>query len=243
MMSNTENGGGWILLYHSLTRHWVWDAKPFSAGQAWVDLLLRATYIEQKKYHDGKLFFYEVGTVHNSIQWLSDRWGWDRKKTKRFLDALESDGMVTVNSTTHGTTITIENWRLYQNRRSTDDPTEGQRLPQPKDNGSPQYKERKRRMKEGGKNEEYISHPRKVIPPTFEMVKAYSDERSAQGKPYVDPEKFVDFYESNGWMVGKSKMRDWQAAFRGWEKNQRQQPRTERNEVLGMIQKGIFNEH
>jgi hypothetical protein len=33
----------------------------------------------------------------------------------------------------------------------------------------------------------------------------------------VDPQRFVDYYTSNGWMVGKNKMKDWKAAVRTWE--------------------------
>lgn len=51
-------------------------------------------------------------------------------------------------------------------------------------------------------------------PPTIEEVKEYCQER----KNNVDPERFVDFYTSKGWMIGKSKMKDWKAAVRGWEK-------------------------
>lgn len=52
------------------------------------------------------------------------------------------------------------------------------------------------------------------VPPTVEEVKAYCDER----KNKVDPEMFIDFYESKGWMVGSNKMKDWKAAVRTWEK-------------------------
>ena len=53
-------------------------------------------------------------------------------------------------------------------------------------------------------------------PPSVDEVKAYCSER----KNSVDAEKFVDYYSSNGWMVGKNKMKDWKAAVRTWEKNQ-----------------------
>lgn len=58
--------------------------------------------------------------------------------------------------------------------------------------------------------------PRKrgpFTPPTVEEVKSYCQER----KNGVDAERFVDFYSSKGWMVGKSKMRDWKASVRTWE--------------------------
>lgn len=52
-------------------------------------------------------------------------------------------------------------------------------------------------------------------PPTLEEVEAYCFER----KNRVDAERFVDYYTSNGWQVGKTKMKDWKAAVRTWEKN------------------------
>lgn len=55
----------------------------------------------------------------------------------------------------------------------------------------------------------------RFIPPTVEEVKAYCDERGND----VDPEKFVAYYTSNGWRVGRNPMKDYKAAIRTWEKN------------------------
>ncbi len=52
-------------------------------------------------------------------------------------------------------------------------------------------------------------------PPTIEEVKAYCKERNN----HVDAQRFVDFYEAKGWMLGKNKMKDWKAAVRTWERN------------------------
>tara|TARA_R110000824_G_scaffold34174_1_gene108968 strand:+ start:1280 stop:1903 length:624 start_codon:yes stop_codon:yes gene_type:complete len=38
-------------------------------------------------------------------------------------------------------------------------------------------------------------------------------------KNNVDPMKFINFYDSNGWKVGKNKMKDWRACVRTWESN------------------------
>jgi len=56
--------------------------------------------------------------------------------------------------------------------------------------------------------------PAYFIPPTLSEIKVYCQERNNG----VNPEKFFDFYESKGWMVGKNKMKDWRAAVRTWEK-------------------------
>ena len=56
--------------------------------------------------------------------------------------------------------------------------------------------------------------------PTFEEVQAYCLERNNG----IDPEQFIDYYESKGWVVGKSKMKDWKACVRTWERNRKGKP-------------------
>lgn len=56
------------------------------------------------------------------------------------------------------------------------------------------------------------------VPPTVEEVSAYCLERNNG----VDPEKFVAFYTSNGWKVGKNPMKNWKAAVITWEKKNRE---------------------
>ena len=58
------------------------------------------------------------------------------------------------------------------------------------------------------------STAKRFTPPTVGDVKAYCEERGYGNR--VDPERFVDFYQAKGWMVGKNKMKDWKAAVRNW---------------------------
>ena len=57
--------------------------------------------------------------------------------------------------------------------------------------------------------------------PTLEDIRQYCISRGNN----VDPEQFLNFYESKGWMVGKTPMRDWRAAIRTWEKRENDSPR------------------
>lgn len=50
-------------------------------------------------------------------------------------------------------------------------------------------------------------------PPTIEEVTEYCNQR----RKGVNPQKWWDFYQAKGWMVGKNKMKDWKAAVRTWE--------------------------
>ena len=53
------------------------------------------------------------------------------------------------------------------------------------------------------------------VPPSLEEVQAYCQDRGNS----VDPQRFVDYYTANGWLVGKNRMKDWKACVRTWEKN------------------------
>ena len=110
---------GWIPVNRQLQEHWLWEEKPFAPGQAWIDLLMLANHEDKKIPYKGEIITCERGTVNLSMSLLAHRWGWSRKKASRFLKLLESDGMVTVKATTHRTTITIENYTLYNDKGTT----------------------------------------------------------------------------------------------------------------------------
>jgi uncharacterized protein YdaU (DUF1376 family) len=56
---------------------------------------------------------------------------------------------------------------------------------------------------------------KRFVPPTLDQIRSYCNERLNN----VDANKFIDHYTSNGWLVGKNKMKDWKAAIRTWEKS------------------------
>lgn len=58
---------------------------------------------------------------------------------------------------------------------------------------------------------------KRFCPPTPEDVRSYVEEKGYVG---FDVERFIDHYTSNGWMVGRNKMKDWRAAARNWRKNE-----------------------
>ena len=58
---------------------------------------------------------------------------------------------------------------------------------------------------------------KKFIKPTVEEVQAYINEKGYN----IDPHCFIDYYESNGWKVGRNSMKDWKAAVRNWARNEK----------------------
>jgi len=75
-----------------------------------------------------------------------------------------------------------------------------------------------------GVKEKGAKAPKKknFVPPTVEEVEEYCRQN---GKT-VDPQAFVDYYESNGWMVGRNKMKSWKSAVGTWEHRNKQQARS-----------------
>lgn len=64
--------------------------------------------------------------------------------------------------------------------------------------------------------------------PSVDEVRSYCTERNNG----VDPESFWDFYESKGWKVGNTPMKDWQAAVRTWEKSGSRAPAAQRKKMV-----------
>ena len=60
------------------------------------------------------------------------------------------------------------------------------------------------------------------LKPTIDDVKLYCLERNNS----IDAETFFNFYESKDWLVGKSKMKDWKASVRTWEKRENKTNKT-----------------
>lgn len=56
------------------------------------------------------------------------------------------------------------------------------------------------------------SRAKRFTPPTVDEVSEYCRKSGY----VVDPQRFVDFYASKGWKVGKESMKDWEAAVRNW---------------------------
>lgn len=61
--------------------------------------------------------------------------------------------------------------------------------------------------------------------PTLSQITQYCLERNNN----VNAEQFYDYYESNGWKVGKNAMKDWKACVRTWERNGYDKPIKKKN--------------
>lgn len=115
---------GWITLHRSLLDNFLWQDKPFTKGQAWVDLLLNANHEDKKIMFDGSVVEVKRGEKITSIRQLSERWGWSTTKTKKFLNVLQSEKMLTYFSNSKKTTYTVVNYNKYQDLNNSKSNTE-----------------------------------------------------------------------------------------------------------------------
>ena len=81
-----------------------------------------------------------------------------------------------------------------------------------------------------------VKKARNLIPPPVEMVQDYINANGLN----VDANAFVDFYASKGWMVGRTKMKDWQASVRNWSRNEHSKPSA--NPFVDMLKGGMFDD-
>jgi hypothetical protein len=105
--------------------------------------------------------------------------------------------------------VTFKNWHKYQVDNSSE------RVAKMRQNVTVQEENKKRREKEENIVKEKPIK-KQFNQPTLEEVSSYCLER----KNGIDPQKWFNHYTSNGWMVGKNKMKDWRASVRTWESNQ-----------------------
>ena len=61
--------------------------------------------------------------------------------------------------------------------------------------------------------------------PSISEIQQYCEERQNT----INAEKFFNYYEANGWKVGKNKMKDWKACVRTWEQNEKKYNQTSQN--------------
>ena len=66
---------------------------------------------------------------------------------------------------------------------------------------------------------------KRFVKPTLSEIEQYCIERNNN----VNAEQFFDYYESNGWKVGKNSMKDWKACVRTWERNEYRKPNSKKN--------------
>ena len=201
-------------------------SEPFTRMQAWIDLLLLANHKEGLFYVRGNKVVVGRGQIGTSSRTLANRWKWSRGKVERFLQYLEESGQIKPQKTNVITLISICNYDEYQNTEPQNEPQTSHRQTTNEPQTDPN-KNDNNVNNANNDNKESKGKTSRFTPPTIEEVKA----RIAEMGYTFDAEAFIAFYQSNGWMVGKYKMKDWKAAMVTWQKREPRFPRAGKNNL------------
>lgn len=211
---------GYIRLHRSLL-DWEWYRNA-NTRSVFIHLLLKACW-EDEIYQGYEI---KAGQVLTTIKELSSELDLTVRQTRTALNNMQKSNQIAIKTTNKNTLITIENWRYYQsdteqNDKQNDKQTTNTTTNKRQTNDKPTFISKKQKSKKEKNNSacarvKHADGVSKFTPPDIQDVKAYCIERGNS----VDPEAFIDFYKSKGWMVGKNKMEDWRAAVRNWERNE-----------------------
>ena len=197
----------WIKLNRNILE-WRWF-KDGNTLQVFLYLLLSAN----TKENEYRTITIRRGEVVRTQERIAEDTGLTRQQVRTVLCKLEATKEITKETRSGTVVISIVNYNKYQDSN--------QEVNQPITNDQPRYKNNKKDKnieipsKEGTKK-----NALRFTPPTVDEVAAYCHERNNA----VDPDGFVSFYESKGWMIGKNKMKDWKAAVRTWERKENTKP-------------------
>ena len=174
---------GWVTLHRSIQDHWLWDDKPFSKGQAWLDLVMMASHKDNKFVLGNELIQVSRGQFITSELKLMERWGWGKSKTRAFLQLLQDDGMIVKKSDRKKTTVNIVNYSDYQDLETTDKPRTDHNQT---DN---------RLITDTINNENNENNENKVYSPDFENFYSLYPNPKGKAQTYKNWQKVIRKYE------------------------------------------------
>lgn len=103
---------GWIKIHRDIATHWIFqDECKF---KWWIDLLLMASYEDNKQLVGDRLVEVKRGQMIVSLSFLSKRWGKAKGTIQKFLELLESDHMIDRCTDRKVTILTICKYESYQ---------------------------------------------------------------------------------------------------------------------------------
>jgi len=198
---------GWIKLDRSLTDHWIWQEPE--ALKLWIALLLAANFTTKTKSFNGSLVQIKRGQLVYGRHAFSAKLGISEAKLRRFIKLFINDSMISQQKTNKYSIISITCYEKYQD-------IDQQMTSKPSSKPPHLKKERKKE-----------ANTKRFIPPTIGEVGEYCTSRSNG----INPEAFVDFYETRGWKIGSNRqmMQSWQAAVRTWEFRRKEQQPVQQN--------------
>lgn len=105
---------GWIILLRTIQDNFLWKIRPYSKGQAWVDLILTANHQNNKVLIENETLLVKRGELITSQRKLAEKWGWSRNTVRTFLALLEKEKMIELKTTHQLSHLIIINYNRLQ---------------------------------------------------------------------------------------------------------------------------------
>ena len=215
--------GGYIALHRKILE-WEWfkDAVTF---RTFIYLLLSANY-EPGEFQGVRI---ERGQLVTSLPKLSAELQQTIQQTRTAIKHLQLTGEITDKSNPHYRIITIVKYDQYQqaNRQNNRQLTDNQQTDQQTDQQQYNKYNNINNNKRINNTTSLSRSSERFKPPTVDDVDEYC---VSKGIYDFNAQKFIDYYSSVGWMIGKQKMKDWQAAIRTWIRKDKERERERRKQ-------------
>ena len=202
---------GWIKIHRKIINHWIWANPDYV--KAWITIILTVNHDDSKVLIHGEVISCNRGQSILSLQNWAKLFGrkWTIQKVRTFFNLLQVDKMICTEGLRKTTRLTVCNYDSYQDEQHTNNTQTTHK--QHTDNTQITTNKNDKNDKNDKNIIKENLQKKKFIKPTIQEITDYCLER----KNKVSPEKFYNYYESNGWKVGKNPMKDWKAAVRTWE--------------------------
>lgn len=105
---------GAVMIARSLFDHEVFAKEPLSEREAWIWLIMEASWKARKKRVGNVVADTQRGQLAASVRFLATAWGWTAPKVQRYLRRLEKMEMIRSDADTGVTVVTICKYEKYQ---------------------------------------------------------------------------------------------------------------------------------
>lgn len=202
---------GWISLHRQMIE-WEWYTDA-NTCRVFLHCLLKANHTEKT----WRGIAIKRGQFLSSYDSIASELKLTRQKVRTSIGKLKVTNEITIVSNPQSTMFTVVQYDKYQTatgEATNDQPTINQRITnkQPTDNQRVTTTNNDNNVNNDNKVNKVT---KRFVKPDLKSVSAYMSERNCIDSDQ-QADKFLNYYDSNGWKVGRNPMKDWKAAVRNW---------------------------
>lgn len=230
---------GFIKLHRQIIENEFWLSERFSKSQAWIDLLLLATFKQRTFFIRGVEICLKPGELCYSQKTLSERWRWNERTVNKYLKALKIRKMIQSRINNVTTIITILNWKTYQvdTVQTTDQNTKQSKTKIQTNKNVKNVKKSKVKnfsiefLPEDLNGELFYKNKYFFVPQILkkELLEKFDSKNLTEGALKIE------FYKMEEWLERNEPKTDYKRFFINWLSNMKIQPNNNTNQTTNGI--------